>query len=64
MRAELYHDSGVSLQTLAEKPAEEIQRMVRDTVEREGRSESVPFLKEIATHREVAKMLLHRRSAE
>lgn len=64
LRAELYYNSGVTLDVLAEKPTDAIQSMVREYVEREGRLESVPFPKEVNCHREVAKMILHIKSAE
>jgi hypothetical protein len=59
LRAELYYNSGVTLEILAEKPTDEIRTMVRDYIEREGRREIVPLSKEVNCHKEVAKMILH-----
>ena len=59
LRAELYHNSGVSLEMLAEKTTAEIQSMVREYIEREGRGEIVPLTKEVNCHRAVARMILH-----
>lgn len=63
LRAELYYDSGVTLEVLAEKSTEEIRAMVRDCIQRENRSEIVPQPKEVNCHREVAKMILHTESS-
>ena len=59
LRAELYFNSGVTLEVLAEKSTEDIRDMVRDYIQRENRSEIVPQPKEVNCHREVAKMILH-----
>lgn len=59
LRAELYYNSGVTIEILAEKPTDEIRTMVRDYIEREGRREIVPLSKEVNCHKEVAKMILH-----
>lgn len=60
LRAALYCNSGVSLQTLATHSTEEIQDAVRAYIAREHRSETVPLTKEVNCHRAVAKMILHR----
>ena len=59
LRAELYFNSGVTLEVLAEKSTEDIRRMVSDYIQREKRSEIIPQPKEVNCHREVAKMILH-----
>ena len=59
LRAELYYNSGVTLEVLAQKQTEEIRSMVREYTHRESRGETVPFVKEVNCHREVAKMILH-----
>ena len=61
LRAELYLNSGVSLEALAEKSTEELREQIRSYIEREGRPESVPFPKELNCHKEVAKMIRHLR---
>lgn len=58
LRAELYFNSGVTLEVLAEKSTEDIRAMVCDYIRRENRSEIVPQPKEVNCHREVAKMIL------
>ena len=62
LRAGVYYHSGVTLNVLAEKSTEEIREMVRAYLEREGRTETVPFPKEVNCHRAVAKMFLHRKN--
>jgi len=59
LRAELYFNSGVTLEVLAEKSTEDIRNMVCDYIQRENRSEITPQPKEVNCHREVAKMILH-----
>lgn len=59
LRAELYLNSGVTLEVLAEKSTEDIRNMVGNYIQRENRSEIIPQPKEVNCHREVAKMLLH-----
>jgi len=59
LRAELYFNSGVTLEALAEKSTEDIRGMVCDYIQRENRSEILPQPKEVNCHREVAKMILH-----
>ena len=59
LRAELYFNSGVTLEVLAEKSTEDIRDMVRSYIQREDRPEIVPQPKEVNCHREVAKMILH-----
>ena len=59
LRAKLYADSGFTTETLVERPAEEIQSIIRRYVEENQRPESVPFLKEIRCHKAVAQMILH-----
>ena len=59
LRAELYLNSGVSLEVLASGTTEEIQSMVASYIAREGRSEIVPLTKEVNCHREAAKLFLH-----
>lgn len=59
LRAELYYNSGVTLETLAEKTTEEIRAMVSEYVGRGQRPETVPLVKEVNCHREVARMILH-----
>ena len=61
-RAEVYLRSGVTLEVLAEKSTAEIRDMVRAYLTQEGRTETVPFPKEVNCHRAVAKMLLHRKN--
>lgn len=58
LRAELYHNSGVSLQTLTVSTTEEIREAVAAYIAREGRSEIVPLPKEINCHREAARLFL------
>lgn len=59
LRAELYFNSGVTLEVLAEKSSEDIRNMVSDYIQRENCSEIIPQPKEVNCHREVAKMILH-----
>ena len=59
LRAELYLNSGVTLEVLAEKSTEDIRDKVSDYIQRENRSEIIPQPKEVNCHREVAKMILH-----
>ena len=59
LRAELYYNSGVTLEVLAEKSTEDIRNMVGDYIRRENRSEIIPQPKEVNCHRAVAKMILH-----
>ena len=59
LRAELYYNSGVTLETLTKRTTEEIQSAVREYIRREDRTEIVPLTKEVNCHREVAKMILH-----
>ena len=59
LRAELYCNSGVTLQVLAKKSTEDIRDMVRDYIQRENRTEIIPQPKEVNCHRAVAKMILH-----
>ena len=59
LRAQLYLNSGVTLEVLAEKSTEEIRSMVRAYIQRENRAEIVPQPKEVNCHRAVAKMILH-----
>ena len=59
LRAELYYNSGVTLNVLAEKSTEDIRNMVNDYIKRENRKEIPPQPKEVNCHREVAKMILH-----
>lgn len=59
LRAELYFNSGVTLEVLSEKSTEDIRNMVSDYIRRENRPEIVPQPKEVNCHREVAKMILH-----
>lgn len=59
LRAELYCNSGVTLEVLAESSTEDIRNMVSDYIRRENRSEIIPRPKEVNCHRAVAKMILH-----
>ena len=59
LRAELYFNSSVTLEVLAEKSTEDIRNMVSDYIRRENRPEIIPQPKEVNCHREVAKMILH-----
>lgn len=58
LRAELYFNSGVTLEVLAKKATEDIRNMVCDYIQRENRSEIIPQPKEVNCHRAVAKMIL------
>jgi len=59
LRAELYFNSGVTLETLSEKSTTDIRDMVSEYIHRENRSEIIPQPKEVNCHREVARMILH-----
>ena len=59
LRAELYLNSGVMLEVLAEKSTEDIRNMIINYIQREKRLEIVPKQKEVNCHKEVAKMILH-----
>ena len=59
LRAELYLNSGVTLEVLAEKSTDDVRNMVHDYIQRENRLEIVPQPKEVNCHREVAIMILH-----
>ena len=58
LRAELYFNSGVTLEVLAEKSTEDIRNMVGDYIRREKRPEIIPKPKEVNCHRAAAKMIL------
>ena len=59
LRAELYYNSGVTLDVLDSKTTDEIRGMVKEYVTRENRSETVPFVKEVNCHRAAARIILH-----
>ena len=59
LRAELYMNSGVTLEMLSQKTTEEIRSMVRDYIQREDRPEMIPQPKEVSCHRAAAKMILN-----
>lgn len=59
LRAELYYNSGITLETLANESAAVIRDRIGQYIRREHRPETVPFAKEVNCHREVAKMILH-----
>lgn len=59
LRAELYLNSGVTLEVLAEKSTDDVRNMVHDYIQSENRLEIVPQPKEVNCHREVAIMILH-----
>lgn len=62
LRAELYLNSGVTLEVLAEKTTADIRNMVREYIMRDNRPEIIPQPKEVNCHRAVAGMLLHANS--
>ena len=59
LRAKLYHNSGITLEVLAEKSTEDIRNIVSEYIKRENREEIIPQPKEVNCHREVSKMILH-----
>lgn len=59
LRANLYLNSGVTLEVLAEKSTEDIRNMVSNHIKHNNLTEIVPQPKEVNCHREVAKMILH-----
>ena len=59
LRAELYCNSAVTLEILAEQSTEDIRSRVSNYIRRENRPETLPQPKEVNCHRAVAKMILH-----
>lgn len=64
LRAELYYNSGVTLEILANEPTAVIRDRIGKYIQRENRTETVPFVKEVNCHKEVAKMILHIRNTD
>lgn len=58
VRAKLYYDCGfTTLDTFSERSAQEIQKEIEKFLQENNRPESLPLLKEISTHKAVAKLI-------
>ncbi|MCQ2424363.1 MAG: hypothetical protein MJ088_05665, partial [Clostridia bacterium] len=57
-------DSGLTVDKLAALSTEEIRDAVRRYIEENGRTETVPLVKEVNCHRAVARMIVHLKKPE
>ena len=64
LRAALYADSRLTVEKIAVLTTEEIRCAVRRYIEENGRTETVPLVKEVNCHRAVARMIVHLKESE